>query len=403
MPKFYFEARDFEGKIKKGEREAKDIFELASSLKKEGLFLIRAKKEKKERKKTLSFSLFGVSLAEKIFFTRNLKVMISAGVSLTRALETLATQVKNSYFKKVLFEIRERIEKGEALSQALSFFPKIFPEIYQSMVKVGEEGGRLEEVLDTLAFQMERENELKSKIKGAMLYPAIVILAMIGVAALMLTFVVPKLAQTFEELKIELPATTKAVIFLGKFMEKNWPFLLLLLIFFFFLFSRALKTKLGKKIFDSILLKIPIISGIVKKQNCAMASRILSSLISAGVPLVKSLEICANTLGNFYFKEAFFVAAEKVKKGEKLSQALKPYQKFLPVTLISMIEVGEETGETGTVLSKLADFYETEVTNEAKNLASVIEPILLLLVGAAVGFFAVSMVQPMYSMLQALK
>jgi type IV pilus assembly protein PilC len=404
MPKYYFEARTFAGEIKKGQIEAKDISELAKILKDQGLFLIRANKEKEKKRwfKVPSIS-FGISLADKMFFTRNLKVMIAAGLPLTKALPTLANQVKSKTFKKAILDINERVEKGESLSQALSLFPKIFPEIYQNMVKVGEESGRLEEVLEILAIQLEREHELKSKVKGAMIYPAVVISAMIGIGILMLVMVVPKLAETFEELEVELPATTKFVIFLGNFLAQNFLILFFSLILFFFFLSQFLKTERGKRIFDNLIFKIPIISEISKKQNSALFTRTLSSLISAGVSLPRALEITASTLGNIFFKEALLKGAERVKKGEKLSQTLKNYQSFIPLTVISMIEVGEETGETAQILEKLADFYESEVTNATKNLASVVEPILLLLIGGAVGFFAFSMVQPMYSMLQAIK
>ncbi len=404
MPKYHFEARTFGGEIRKGEIEAKNLQELIKILKDQGLFLIKVSGEKEKKRKFRIPSIsFGVSLADKMFFTRNLKVMVSAGLPLTKALFSLANQVKSKTFKKAILEIRERVEKGESFSQALNLFPRIFPPIYQNMVKVGEESGRLEEVLEILAKQLEREHELKSKVKGAMIYPAVVVSAMIGIGILMLVMVVPKLAETFEELEIELPPTTKFVIFLGNFLSKNFLFFFFGIIIFFLAFNWFLKTKRGKKIFDSLILKIPIISNISRKQNSALFTRTLSSLISAGVSLPRALEITAGTLGNVFFQEALIDGAERVKKGERLSQVLKEYQKFIPLTTISMIEVGEETGETAQILEKLADFYEDEITNATKNLASVIEPVLLLLIGGAVGFFAISMVQPMYSMLQSIK
>jgi type IV pilus assembly protein PilC len=403
MPKYFYQAKSLQGESKSGVLEAKDKFELARILKKEGFILIKAEIEKERKRfKIPTFSL-GVSLTDKIFFTRNLKVMIGAGLPLTKALFSLSNQVKSPTFKKALSEISEKVTKGENFSNALSFYPQIFPELYQNMVKVGEETGKLEEVLEILATQMEREHELKSKVKGAMIYPAVVISAMVGIGILMLVMVVPKLAETFEELEVELPPTTKFVIFLGTFLQKNFAFLFLGFIFLFFLFSRFLKTKFGKKLFDKLIFSIPVVSDISKKNSSALMTRTLSSLISAGVALPRALEIGANTLGNFYFKEALLKGAERVKKGEKLSQTLKEYQKFIPLTVITMLQVGEETGETAEILEKLSEFYEAEVTSATKNLASVVEPVLLLLIGGAVGFFAISMVQPMYSMLQAIK
>jgi type IV pilus assembly protein PilC len=403
MPKYSFLAKSLEGKTEKGVMEAKDEFELAKILKERGLILIRAEKVKEKKKFQFSLPSRGVPLSEKMFFTRNLKIMISAGVPLPRAVLNLSQQTKNKRFKSALEKISEKIVKGEKFSDAISCFPQIFNEFYQNMIKVAEETGKLEDVLEILARQMERENELKSKIKGAMIYPAVIVCALIGVGILMLVVVVPKLAETFKELEVQLPLTTRIVISLGTFLEKNFLVLVIALIFLIFLFVQFLKTKVGKRILDRISLSLPIFSSLTKKSNSASTARSLGSLISAGVSLPKALEITANTLGNVFYKEALFVAAEKVRKGGKLSESLKPYQKIYPLTLISMVEVGEETGETSEVLSKIADFYESEVSDTAKNLTSVIEPVLMLIIGAAVGFFAVSMVQPMYSMLQAIK
>jgi type IV pilus assembly protein PilC len=403
MPKYSFLAISSEGKTEKGILEAKDEFELAKILKERKLILVRTEKVKEKRKFQISLPSFGVPLSEKMFFTRNLKIMISAGVPLPRAILNLSQQTRSKRFKVILEKISERIVKGEKFSEAISLFPQIFNEFYQNMIKVAEETGRLEDVLEILARQMERENELRSKIKGAMIYPAVIVFALIGVGILMLIFVVPKLAETFKELGVELPMTTKIVISLGTFLANNFLILFFFFIFIIFLLSQFLRTKIGKRIFDKISLSFPIFSSLVKKSNSASTARSLSALISAGVSLPRALEITANTLGNVFYKEALFSCAEKVRKGGKLSESLKPYQKIYPLTLISMIEVGEETGETSEVLSKIADFYESEVSDAAKNLTSIIEPILLLIIGAAVGFFAISMVQPMYSMLGAIK
>ena len=347
--------------------------------------------------------LGGVPLVERMMFTRNLQVMVAAGLSLPRALETLALQSKSKRFKKGLLEIREKIIKGENFSDALRNYPDIFSELFQNMVKVGEESGTLEEVLKILAQQMEREHELKSKIQGAMIYPAVIILAMLGIGILMLIMVVPKIAETFKELNIELPLTTKLVIGLGTFLAEKWYLAILIIIIFSFLFWLSLKTKKVKEIMDALLLKLPVVSPLIKKTNSVYTVRTLSSLIAAGVPIVRSLEIVSGVLGNIYYKAAILEAVEKVKKGEKLSEVLAFHQDLYPPIILQMLKVGEETGETSKVLAKLADFFEEEIGNETRNLASVIEPVLMLIIGGAVGFFAISMIQPMYSMLGAIK
>jgi len=399
-------AKSPEGEEKKGTVEARDTQQLAGTLRNQGFILIEAEPVKKKgKKKKLEFSLpflGGVSLTEKLMFTRNLQVMIASGLSLPKALDTLAEQTKSSRFKKALSEIREKVIKGSNFSDCLAERPDIFSELFQNMIKVGEEAGNLDEVLEVLSHQMEREHELKSKIRGALMYPAIIVLAMMGIGVLMLVMVVPKLAETFEELGIELPLTTQLVIGIGNFLAEKWYLAILFLIIFIFLFWLVLKSKQGKKMVDATFLKAPIISPLIKKTNSASTVRTLSSLVAAGVPIVRSLEIISGVLGNIYYRKAISEAAQEVKKGKKLSDALAGYQEIYPVIVLQMIRVGEETGETSKILGKLADFFEEEVGNATKNLTSVIEPVLMLLIGGVIGFFAVSMVQPMYSMLGAI-
>lgn len=404
MPRYFYTAATKEGKKESGILEAKDFGHLIEILREKNLILINAQPEEaKERKFSLPFPSFGVSLTDKLFFTRNLLMMISAALSLPRAIGILAEQTKNKKFKAALNDIREEIQKGKTFSETIAKYPDIFSEIYQGLIKVGEESGTLEDVLKTLTTQMEREHDLKSKIKGAMIYPAVVVSAMIGIGVLMMIMVIPKLAETFRELGVELPATTKVVISLAEFMSQRWYVLFLLLFFLIFLFRMALRQKSVKKTIDNFSLKIPVLAPIIKKLNCAYTSRTLSSLISAGVPIVSALEITSRALGNEYYKKAMVESSERVKKGEKMSEALISYQKFYPPTFIQMISVGEETGQTAQILEKLADFYEEEVSNAAKNLSSLIEPILILIIGIVIGFFAISMIQPMYSMLGAIK
>lgn len=404
MPRYSYIAKSPSGEEKSGEIDVKNPRQLARTLKEQGFILIKAEPIKEGgRKMEFSLPLFDqVSLTEKLMFTRNLQVMIASGLPLPRALETLSQQTKSRKFKKTLLAIREEIIKGKNFSDCLESYPSVFSELFRNMVKVGEETGGLDEVLKILARQMEREHELKSKIRGAIMYPTVIICTMIGIGFMMLIIVVPKLSETFEELKIELPATTKLVITLGTFVAEKWYLAIFVIIGIVFLFWMGLQTKAGKQLLDTIFLRIPIISSLVRKTNSAYTVRTLSSLIASGVPIVKSLEIVSGTLGNVYYKNAILAAAKKVRKGEKLSLALEPYQNIYPPIVIQMVQVGEETGETSSILARLADFFEEDIGNATKNLASVIEPVLMLIIGAVIGFFAISMVQPMYSMLGAI-
>ena len=406
MPKFSYTAKSISGEEKTGKIDTKDVHQLSTILKSQGFILIDAALEKdKEKNNILNINipfLSGVSLTDKMMFTRNLQVMISAGLSLPKALQVLALQGKSKIFKKAILDIKEEVIKGHNFSDSLKKYPNIFSELFQNMIKVGEEAGNLEEVLGILSKQMDREHELKSKIVGALMYPAIIIIAMIGIGILMLVMVVPSIAETFEDLGTELPATTQFIIGLGAFLAEKWYLSVIGTIIFVNFLWFGLKSKKIKKEIDRILLKLPIVSALIKKTNSATTVRTLSSLISAGIPIVRSLEIVSNTLGNFYYKKALSEASEKVKKGGKLSDALDHYKEIYPIIVVQMIRVGEETGETADILSKLADFFEPEVGNATKNMASVIEPILMLVVGAVIGFFAISMIQPMYSMLESI-
>ena len=404
MPRFSYIAKSEEGLTKTGFLEAKDETELAEALRQEGLFLISSKTEdlsSKDKKFSLSLGS-GVGSKDKLFFIRNLKVMTVAGVALPRAIATLADQARNKNFKRALIKIQEKIIHGQSLSQSMQEYPEIFPEIFQNMVKVGEESGTLEQVLNNLALQLEKQQELKSKIVSALIYPLVVLSAMVGIGFLMLIIVVPQLAETFAELELTLPFTTRIVIWLGTTAKQYWYLLPIVIFGLVFIIRQILKLKSGKRLFDKLFLKLPALSKLVRETSSASFARTLSSLTASGVPLIKSLEIIAGTLDNVYFKDSLLAAVEQVKKGVKLSETLKPYNNlYLPI-VVQMVEIGEETGETSQVLEQLATFLEDEVTNATKNLASIIEPLLMLVVGGAVGFFAISMIQPMYSMLEAL-
>lgn len=402
MKNYTYKAKNKEGQDVKGELMAEDETALSKNLRSRGMILVSAKEKK--LKKEININILGkVKAIEKIVFTRNLQVMISAGLSLPRAMNTLAEQTKNSVFKKALIDIGERIKKGDSFSDSLAKYPKIFSELYQNMIKVAEESGTMENVLETLATQMEKDNELRSKIKGAMLYPSIVLTAMIGIGILMLVVVIPELKETFDELGVELPLSTRIIVAFGDFLSSQWYFALTIAAVLFLVLFTFFKSKKGKKFLNFISLKIPVISKISKETNTAYTTRTLGSLLASGVPIIRSLEIVSGTLTNVYYREAISSSIDRVRKGEKLSNVLKEYDNLYPLMMIQMIEVGEETGKTSEILSKLAIFFEHSVSEATKNMSSIIEPILMLIIGGFVGFFAISMIKPMYSITNTLQ
>jgi type IV pilus assembly protein PilC len=403
MPIYFYKAKNLEAEEETGILNAKNSSELAKILRKRKYFLTYSKEEKEEKKGILSLNLdffdrfFNVPLTEKLFFTKNLRVMIKTGVSLPRAFKILSRQAKNSKFKQALKTISKKISKGNSLSESLGFFPEIFSDLYKETLKVGEETGSLEESLKILDSQMQREHDLKSKVKTAMAYPMMVLIMTILIGVVMMIFAVPNLKVAFEELNVQLPLTTKMLLSSGDFLMKNWIGFGFFIFILILILTSWLKTKKGQKTKSNLILKIPVFSKITKKTNSSLALMILSSLLKAGVPVVRSLEITSGALSNFYFKESLINASKVVEKGGKISEALKPYENLYSPMVLEMMEIGEETGETSEILKGLADFYEEEVTESLDKLSSIIEPILILGIGAVVGVFAISMLQPIFN------
>ena len=350
----------------------------------------------------LSKILKRVSLVDKMLFARYLAVMIRAGISFSRALKVLSEQTKNQYFAEIIGQVNDDIKKGEPLADSLAKHPKIFNELFVNMIRVGETGGNLEEVLGNLAEQMKKDHEVVSKVRGAMVYPAVILIAMIIIGTLMMIFVVPTLLATFRELKMELPFATRMIIAVSDAFQNHGLAIIAGLPIFFWLFSVAIKTGKGKRYFDFFLLRLPIFGAIIKKVNVARFSRTLSSLTESGVSINKSLSIISRTLTNTYYRESLESATKEIQKGVNLSDTVSCRKKLYPILMVNMIKVGEETGTLGKSLEQVAEFYEEEVRQITENLSSIIEPILMMIIGAAVGFFAISMIQPIYSLTEGI-
>lgn len=404
MPKFFYTAKSYSGETKSGEAEVKSESDLARQLRSDGFILTSAKELEKEEKKSLDIKFldrfFGVPLNEKMMFTRNLSVMISSGLPLSRALDNISVQTRNKKFAKILKEIQENIQSGTSFADALRKFPAIFNDLFVNMIKVGESSGNLEEVLDILATQLEKDHDIRGKVKGALTYPAVIILAMIIIGIIMLTYVLPKITSVFSDMNVVLPKSTLFIIALSDFFRNHSILVFILLVFLAFFFKFFSKTSPGKMTISFLSINIPLINRIIIKVNCARFARIYSSLLKSGVSVVESLKIISDTLTNYYYKRAILEGVEQIQKGTNLSKVLAKNQKIFPVLVPQMLEVGEETGKTESVLLRLAEFYEEEVNQLTKNLSSIIEPVLMIIIGGAVGFFAVSMLQPMYGLME---
>jgi type IV pilus assembly protein PilC len=340
-----------------------------------------------------------IKMIDKIIFARNLGSMLEAGLSLTRAIGVMEKQTKNTKLKSVFQALNTDLSAGKSFHESLEKFDKVFPAIFVSMVKAGEESGNLAESLKTIATQMEKTYQLQKKVKGAMVYPAVILSVMILIAIILMITVVPKLTATFKDVKAELPGSTKFIIFISDAMKNHIVFFILGIIALIIGFRLFFKSSLGKKILDATVTRIPVIGVIVMETNSAKTARTLSSLIGSGVDLLRSVHITQEVLGNNRYKKVLQETEENVEKGKPLATSFMLHENLYPAFVGEMISVGEETGKLSSMLQGVAVFYENEVEQKTKDLSTIIEPVLMVFIGGAVGFFAVAMITPMYSVM----
>lgn len=402
MAHFSYTAEKHDGEIYKGVAEAKDRFELYDIVRREGGHIVTvAEDTSAERWWTWGYwnrRLSSVSEYEKVLFARNLGAMLSAGLALSRALSVMGRQAKNARLLTVVSELESDVRRGDTLHDAMRRFPDVFSQLAVAMTRAGEEGGTLPQSLSVTADQMERMYTLKKKIRGAMIYPAIILCVIVGIGFFMMTSVVPTLAQTFKEMKAELPASTRIVIGISDFLAAHAIVALIGLIIVGTGLFMALRTPRGLRMLDWVLLHMPLIGGIVREVNAARTSRTLASLLSSGVGVLTALEITHDVVQNSYCRDVVAEAQEHVGAGDPLSVAFIRHEDLYPAFVGEMMSVGEETGQTADMLKRLAAYYEDEVDRATKDMSTVIEPFLMVFIGAAVGFFAMAMIAPIYSL-----
>lgn len=349
---------------------------------------------------------FNISFLEKVtgkdmvFLSRQLSVMVLAGLPLVEALEILARQTNKSSLKKVVQNIAENVRGGSRFSSALSRYPKIFDNFYVNMVRAGETAGKLDEVLNYLANEQEKSYDLMSKIKGAMVYPAFVLSAVIGVMVLMMIFVIPQLTKILTESGVSLPLPTLILIKASEILRTYSWAVVLGIVVFFFLFRIFLKSKSGRAIWDSLLLRMPIFGALFKQIYLVRFTRSLSTLIIGGIPLTSGLKIVSEVVGNSVFKKLILDAIIDVEEGRSISNAFldSPY---VPRMLPHLMAIGEETGKLDEILEKIANFYSREVDNMLSKLMTLLEPIIIIFLGVVVGGMVASIILPMYKLASA--
>ncbi len=406
MTHFTFKAKKQNGEVYSSEKDVADRYELYRMIRESGDELIFAEEKKgggHGLHMNLSFhSSVHVKQIEKINFARNLGSMIAAGLPLSRALSVLERQAHNKNMKTIITEVRTSIDKGLTFADALSKHPKVFPPLFAAMVHAGEQSGTLADSLKVISSQLESSYNLERRVRGALMYPSVIICAMIIVAILMFTFVIPTLMKTFTELHVELPFTTRIILGISDVMQNYGLFVLIGVAIIGFIFVRWSRTAGGKNINHSLMLRMPILGGMVREVNTARTARTLSSLLGAGVDFVESVSITAQVIQNVHFRDVLEKAGEAIKKGDLMSQVFAANVKLYPVFLSEMMSVGEETGKIGEMLEGVAHYYEDDVDQKTKDMSTIIEPVIMIVIAAGVGFFAVAMISPMYSLVNAI-
>lgn len=404
MPVFTYTARNQQGKKIHGQQAAASVDALSTAFRQQHLTLLTSAPVTARTGGIGGWfeRLQSVPVDQKIFFTQNLAVMIRGGFSISRAMGTLAAQTTHHYFRRVILLLQSDLESGTGFAQGLKKYPGIFPDLFTNMVAAGEVSGKLDDVLKTLTGQMKKDHQLISKVKGAMTYPIVVVIAMVGAAIAMMTFVIPKLMTVFTDANVTLPLPTRILIAISNQLTMNGLWYgagAIIVIGGVVIIGR---TTAGKSFFDKCILVTPIAGPIVKKINLARFTRNLSSMLATDIPIIQTFQIIASTLGNSQYRASALEASEALRTGAAIAKVLERYPKLYPPIIQQMVSVGEESGTLDEVSGELANFLEEEVDQTMANLSTIIEPVLLLVLGVAVAGMAVSILLPMYQLSSAI-
>jgi type IV pilus assembly protein PilC len=399
MAKYFYQARHMAGGLKSGVVEAaneQDARVRLRAMKLEPVRLVQSSGDKK----TNSLALFGsqsVSPKELQVLTRQLATLINAGIPVVDGLKILIDGSTNLGLKESLSQVKADIETGKRFSTALASHPKIFDRLYCNLVEAGEEAGILDQILTRLSTYLEKNEKIKRQVKGALVLPSVIIVFSALVIAGILVFVVPKLQEVFKQGGKELPALTQMVVNASEFLTQHWMLIIAVMISTPLAIIQYAKTEEGKKIFDGLMLRIPLFGDLILRSSVARMTRTLSTLLSSGVGLIESIEIAARTSGNYTLEAALLRTKEQVLQGRPFAVPLSR-EKVIPGMVTQMVAIGEQSGAVDQMLGKIADFYEDEVENAVKALTSMIEPLLMVVLGCIIAFLVVAMYLPVFSL-----
>jgi type IV pilus assembly protein PilC len=398
MPTYVYSARNVTGEMQSGEIELKDRDEVVGFLRKQRM--IPLKIEQKQTSFEIPFLTGGISTRDIVIFTRQFATMINSGLPLVQSLDILAKQSENKALRKVIEQVLYDVESGQTLADAMRGHEKAFPELYVNMVAAGEAGGILDTILLRLAVFLEKADALRRKIKGAMIYPSVILMVAIGAVATLLIFVIPTFQTMFDQAGIALPGPTQFVIFLSDTLQARWWVFVLGFFMASVLLRQTYKTPAGQLMLDRLLLNLPLLGPMQRKAAIARFTRTLGTLVSSGVSILDGLEITAKTSGNRVLHDAIMESRSSIAGGETISEPLKKSGVFPPM-VVSMINVGEQTGGLDEMLTKIADFYDEEVDAAVEALLAAMEPLMIVFLGAVVGGMIVAMYLPIFDMIGA--
>ena len=396
MAKFKYKARRSDSRPAEGFVEADNLKQAQSLLHERGYFIISLK-EQASNIFSNQFIPQGISFPEMVHVTRQLSTMITAGLNIDEALLILIQQVKKARLINLLKKIEEEVRSGKSLTSALEKYPRIFSPVYLALVRAGEASGKLDLVLERLADNLEKSRDFRNKIKGALVYPTLIVSGMVVVTFIVMTVVVPRLTGLYKEFDIELPLPTRLLIGTSDFFVANWYYILIFAIVFFLLLLKIRQSKYGQFIIATFMMNIPIFGPIFKQSTLVEITKTLAILIESGVPIMSALAIARNATNNIIFKDAFDLAAKKVEKGFPLSDPLLE-NKMMPSILGQMVAIGEHTGKLGESLTKLSRYFETEADIAVRTLTTLIEPLIMVILGVGVGFLVLAVLLPIYSL-----
>lgn len=391
MEQFRYIVKDKKGQTQKGLVEAVDQRQAASILHERGFLVIKIESKAKE----FSFHFGGIGLGPVANFTRQLATMVTSGLPLTDSLVVLEKQTESERMRLIISQLAQDIQAGNTFAAGLAKHPKVFSLAYINIIKAGESSGTLDKVLLKLADTIEKEREFQAKVKGAFVYPSIIVVAMVLVISIIMIFVVPQLTNLYKDLNIDLPLPTVILIFLSGVFVNFWWLMIIGFIGLVMAFKRYKGTEAGAKVIDGITLKLPIFGKLNRDSSLTEFTRTLSSLVAAGVPILEGLKISGDVATNALHREAVHQSAALVEKGAPLSKALGTNPIF-PAIVPQMVAVGEETGKIDDVLGKVANYFELEVEHQVKNLTSSLEPIIMIVLGIMVAILVISIILPIY-------